>query len=58
LLNTTSKGVYWQLRRDEFVSLNTWQIQLLKPRMAAAEQEIAALKLEIQQLREELEALK
>jgi hypothetical protein len=46
------------LRYDEFVSLNTWQIQKLKPRMTAAEQEIASLKLEIQSLRAELENLK
>lgn len=43
---------------SDFISLNTWQIQLLKPRMSAAEQEIAQLKLEIQQLRTELQNLK
>lgn len=53
---TTSEK--WQLRKDEFVALNTWQIQKLKPRMTAAEKEIASLKLEVQQLREELAVLK
>ena len=45
------------LRYTEFIALNTWQIQKLKPRMTAAEQEIEKLKLEIIQLREELENL-
>ena len=51
-------GRYGGIRYGEFIALNTWQIQKLKPRMTAAEQEIASLKLEIQQLRTELEALK
>ena len=51
-------GRYGAIRYGEFIALNTWQIQKLKPRMTAAEQEIASLKLEIQQLRAELEALK
>jgi hypothetical protein len=46
------------LRYIEFIALNTWQIQKLKPRMTAAEQEIASLKLEIQSLRTELKNLK
>jgi hypothetical protein len=33
----------WQLRRDEFVSLNTWQIQKLKARVAELEAKIATL---------------
>lgn len=33
----------WQLRRDEFVSLNTWQIQKLKARVAELENKIALL---------------
>lgn len=37
----------WILRRDEFVSLNTWQIQKLKTRVAQLEQEIKELKNEI-----------
>lgn len=48
----------WQLRRDEFVALNTWQIQLLKPRITAAEEKIAQLELEISSLKSELENLK
>ena len=43
---------------SDFIALNTWQIQLLKPRMSAVEQEITQLKLEIQQLRTELQNLK
>ena len=46
------------LRKDEFVALNTQQIQKLKPRMTAAEQEILQLKNEIQQLRDEIKNLK
>ena len=49
---------YWSLRRDEFVSLNTWQIQKLKPRMTTAEEKIAQLELQISQLTTELENLK
>ena len=35
---------HWRLRRDEFVSLNTWQIQKLKSRVALLESEIKELK--------------
>lgn len=34
----------WVLRRDEFVALNTWQIQKLKARVTELEQEIKELK--------------
>lgn len=51
---TTGEG---HLAYSEFIALNTWQIQKLKPRMTAAEQEIEKLKLEIIQLREELKNL-
>jgi hypothetical protein len=37
-------GCEWLLRRDEFVALNTWQIQKLKQRVAALECEIAELR--------------
>jgi predicted nucleic acid-binding Zn-ribbon protein len=40
------------------VAINTWQIQLLKPRMTAAEEKIAQLELEISSLKSELENLK
>jgi peptidoglycan hydrolase CwlO-like protein len=43
------------LRYTEFIALNTWQIQRLKPRMTAAEQEIAALKQEIAELKSQLQ---
>ena len=33
----------WQLRRDEFVALNTWQIQKLKARVAELENKIELL---------------
>jgi hypothetical protein len=46
------------IRYEEIISLNTWQIQLLKPRMTAAEEKIAALELEISSLKSELENLK
>ena len=49
--------VHYALRYEEFIALNTWQIQKLKPRMTAAEQEILQLKNEIQQLREEIKNL-
>ena len=45
------------LRYTEFIALNTWQIQRLKPRMTAAEQEIAALKQEIAELKSQLQKL-
>lgn len=35
----------WYLRYDEFIALNTWQIQKLKSRVAELEKEIAALKI-------------
>jgi hypothetical protein len=34
----------WSLRYSEFISLNTWQIQLLKARVEALENEIKNLK--------------
>jgi hypothetical protein len=48
----------WYLRRDEFVALNTWQIQKLKPRMSAAEEKIKLLEEKIQSLENEIESLK
>ena len=46
------------IRYTEIISLNTWQIQLLKPRMTAAEEKIAALENEVSTLKSELENLK
>jgi predicted nucleic acid-binding Zn-ribbon protein len=42
------------LRRDEFVALNTWQIQQLKPRMTEAEERIYKLEQELQELKSKL----
>ena len=36
-------GCEWMLRRDEFVALNTWQIQKLKQRVAELEAKLEAL---------------
>jgi hypothetical protein len=44
-------GSEWLLRRDEFVSLNTWQIQKLKTRTTELENEILNLKKEIENLK-------
>lgn len=38
------EGPVWILRRDEFVALNTWQIQKLKVRVAELEKEIKEIK--------------
>jgi predicted nucleic acid-binding Zn-ribbon protein len=46
------------LRYEEFISLNTWQIQKLKPRMTAAEEKIQQLEEEISQLKTEISTLK
>lgn len=43
LKQPNENGSEWILRRDEFVALNTWQIQKLKSRVAELEQKIAAL---------------
>jgi hypothetical protein len=40
----------WYLRRDEFVALNTWQIQKLKPRVTQLEEELSTLKARLQEL--------
>ena len=48
---------YYSIAYTEFIALNTWQIQQLKPRVTAAEEEIEKLKLEIAQLREEIKNL-
>lgn len=37
------KESYWYLRRDEFIALNTWQIQKLKKRVAELEDAISQL---------------
>ena len=55
---TGEKDVKYGLRYDEFISLNTWQIQKLKPRMTAAEEKIQQLELEVAELKQELAIFK
>ena len=43
LTNDIVDGEKWRLRRDEFVALNTWQIQKLKARVAELEKKIESL---------------
>jgi hypothetical protein len=45
------------LRYDEFVSLNTWQIQKLKPRVSTLEEKVLALESENAQLKQQIELL-
>lgn len=45
------------IRYDEFVSLNTWQIQLLKPRVSTLEEKVEALEKENTELKEQLSKL-
>ena len=54
MLVEDEENSYWQLRRDEFVSLNTWQIQLLKPRVAAIEEKISQLEAELAELKSKI----
>jgi hypothetical protein len=54
MLVESEEDSYWQLRRDEFVSLNTWQIQLLKPRVAAIEEKISQLEAELAELKSKI----
>jgi hypothetical protein len=56
--NPDTENEQWGIRYTEIVPLNTWQIQLLKPRMTAAEEKIAQLELEISQLKSEIQNLK
>lgn len=44
LYSPNSENECWHLRRDEFVALNTWQIQKLKSRVSELEKEIENLK--------------
>ena len=56
--NEGTENEKWGIRYSNFISINTWQIQLLKPRMTAAEEKITQLELEISSLKSELENLK
>ena len=49
---------FWYLRREEIVSLNTWQIQKLKPRVSLLEQTIINYESRISHLETEVENLK
>ena len=50
LKQPTQNGSEWILRRDEFVALNTWQIQKAKARITELENTVAELKTQIQTL--------
>lgn len=54
MLEPDDDGPVWRLRRDEFVALNTWQIQLLKPRVAAIEEKISQLEAELAELKSKI----
>lgn len=43
LMDQGTDEEHWYLRRDEFVALNTWQIQKLKARVAELEKKLEAL---------------
>ena len=47
----------WSIRYGEFVSLNTWQIQKLKPRVSALEEKVQALEAENAELKEKIDQL-
>lgn len=44
LLNQGKEDEHWALRYEEFIALNTWQIQKLKQRVAELENEIKEIK--------------
>ena len=48
----------WGLRYDEFIPLNTWQIQKLKPRVATLEEKVEALETKVATLEAENAQLK
>ena len=48
VIQQTEEGEKWGLRYEEFISLNTWQIQKLKTRVTELENEIALLKQNLQ----------
>lgn len=52
LTNPSSENECWHLRRDEFVALNTWQIQRLKKHTNEVESKIQELEQEIEQLKQ------
>ena len=58
LLAPGTENECWYLRRDEFVALNTWQIQKLKPRVSALEQAILDYESRISALETEIQNLK
>jgi cell division protein FtsB len=45
------------LRYGEFISLNTWQIQKLKPRVSSLEERVTALEAENAELKQHLASL-
>ncbi len=57
LHNPNTEQERWYLRRDEFVSLNTWQIQKLKPRVTSLEERVQMLEEENIQLKDQIALL-
>ena len=55
--NIGTNTEHWGLRYEEFISLNTWQIQLLKPRVSELEARCAQLEARIKQLEEQNEKI-
>jgi hypothetical protein len=41
--STTGEITNWRLRYEEFIALNTWQIQKLKKRITELEEKLKAL---------------
>jgi hypothetical protein len=52
------EDAYMSVRYTEFIPINTWQIQKLKPRMASAEEKLIAYETRISALETEIENLK
>ena len=59
MINETGNGtIAWFLTYEEFISLNTWQIQKLKPRVATLEEKVEALETKVATLEAENAQLK
>ena len=59
VINETGNGtIAWFLTYEEFISLNTWQIQKLKPRVATLEEKVETLETKVATLEAENAQLK